>query len=510
MTEQDKARMVEALTLALTSGMTGQHEWVTLHDIKLCLSNAKIAMDRSQLKEWLDHLIGQNIVEASTDTGTRKHVLYRLVGDNTPEQAPDDERPPHQRPKWNILERQKDAATIAELTRKNAELEKQLMASNKQSRERKEAKYQAERAVQVYGEVTELAQVKERVALHPTFSNLPANGQALVAQVAHVMGLNPFMHIHAWVDKKGKLNITPDYKGLLFLAGEDNIMIDDERSRILTRDELKARGVSDVNIENGAVGAVCYVIDMNKAARCKELGLDYHPVSGYAVWYPKQTKTGKSGPYDVYNEPPNGRDGAWVAEKNALRAALYKVSDLSLKLGGQVEGVEISDDGWQAELPHDDNVIDGDFTVAGDHWWDDKNQRQRFWIAATPLSSKKSEVAFSIGFTIDDDAAENSDNWREYMQRYPDLASAIAHVTNAIHEMKERIAENAAPEVVEDDAEPVAINGITGEVIDPAEEADAPGKCANCSEPATGAGPYPNLCAEHAKNAADFHAESNS
>ena len=54
-----------------------------------------------------------------------------------------------------------------------------------------------------------------------------------------------------------------------------------------------------------------------------------------------------------------------MAEKNALRAALYKVSDLGLKLARHIEGVHESDDGWAAELPEHTpapDVVEGHFT----------------------------------------------------------------------------------------------------------------------------------------------------
>lgn len=259
-------------------------------------------------------------------------------------------------------------AKIKRLEEQLAEKDKQIMTYQRAASERRETEYQANRALAIYGEKADLSEIKSRIALHPTFAELPEQGRALVAQVAVAMGLNPFMHLHAWVDRQGKLNITPDYKGLLFMAGEDNIM---SETRLLTREEMLARGIAETDINNGAIAAVCEVCEIDKAARCKAAGLDYKPVRGYAVWYPTQTKIKRDGtPYVVTSEPPNGRDGAWVAEKNALRAALYQISDLSLKMARPVTGVSISEDGWTAELPgslaRTDEVIEGSFVSLDD------------------------------------------------------------------------------------------------------------------------------------------------
>jgi hypothetical protein len=232
-------------------------------------------------------------------------------------------------------------------------------------RDRREAKYQADRALALYGEKSDLAEVKQRVALHPTFANLPERGQALVAQVASVMGINPFMHLHAWIDSRKQLNITLDYKGLMFLAGgESDVIVDSEKSRALTKEEMLARGINPVDIENGAIAAVCYITQISKLERLAAIGQadKYKPTAGYAVWYPKQEKTKRDGTtYMITNEPPNGRDGAWVAQKNALRDALNKIADLSLKMP-EIEGARESGDGWVIELEEDPAVIDGVFT----------------------------------------------------------------------------------------------------------------------------------------------------
>lgn len=289
----------------------------------------------------------------------------RRIGGAPPQAPPSrpDDSPPRELPRWALKMRQDHIAETSALKRRISQLEDELMHTRTAARETREAQFQAQNALAVYGDKTELSEIKQRVALHPTFAELPEQGRALVAQVAKAMGVNPFMHLHAWVDNKNKLNITLDYKGLLFLAGADNIM---EDTRLLTRDELLARGVNEEDVDRGAIGAVCEVTEIDKAARCKAAGIEYKPVLGFSVWYPEQTKKKRDGgTYTITNEPPNGRDGAWVAEKNALRAALYKVSDLGLKLARHIEGVHESEEGWSAELPEHASapeVVEGTFT----------------------------------------------------------------------------------------------------------------------------------------------------
>jgi hypothetical protein len=291
-------------------------------------------------------------------------VNDRRIGGAPPAPTPErpDDSPPRVLPKWARKMRQDHIAETSALQRRISHLEDELMHTRTAARELREAQFQAQNALAVYGDKTELSEIKQRVALHPTFAELPEQGRALVAQVAKAMGVNPFMHLHCWM-QGNKLQITLDYKGLLFLAGADNIM---ETTRLLTRDELIARGVNEKDIDHGAIGAVCEVTEIDKAARCKAAGIEYKPVLGFSVWYPEQTKKKRDGgTYTITNEPPNGRDGAWVAERNALRAALYKVSDLGLKLARHIEGVHESEEGWAAELPEHTpapDMVEGTFT----------------------------------------------------------------------------------------------------------------------------------------------------
>lgn len=276
-----------------------------------------------------------------------------------------DTQPPREWPLWAIREREKWKTENAALQRRIDELERAILNRETAERQAREHEYQAQRALALYGERSDLDVVRERLKLHPSFAELPAQGLALVTQIGHAMGVNPFVHLHAWVDKRNVLNVTMDYKGLLFLADQDDIMLD---YRYLKPEEMRARGISQIDIDNGAIACVHYVTQLTKAIRCKQAGIEYKAIEGYAVWYPLQTKQGKNGPYTITNEPPNGRDGAWVAWKNSLRAALYQIADMSLKLNRQIPGMEMTDDGWAARLEdgegaHDNaTVIDGAFT----------------------------------------------------------------------------------------------------------------------------------------------------
>lgn len=298
---------------------------------------------------------------------TRTRESRRLTGDVPTKKRParDETALPDPLPKWFILERQKWVASEAAKDRRIHELEMSIV--NQKQAERHAAETQQQTALALYGDKALLSDLKSRMMLDPRFKDLDQKAAAAVVQVAHATGLNPFMHIHAWIDKRGNLNITPDYKGLLHLANQDNIM---SEHRFLTADEMRARGIAQIDIDNGAIACVTTVTEIDKAIRCKQGGIDYKPVEGYAVWYPKQTKYTRDGkPYEVTDEPPNGRDGAWVAQKNSLRAALYQISNLALKLASPVEGAEIVDDGWRVSLENGDgdvSVIEGAFTETPD------------------------------------------------------------------------------------------------------------------------------------------------
>jgi hypothetical protein len=244
---------------------------------------------------------------------------------------PTDERPPAVRPKWNLIERQRDAAQIAALERRVSELEMSIVKAK-----------QAARALTLYGAPGTLDEAVAMVAASPKFADLNENEHRYVAMVALATGLHPEFQVHAF-KSRGKLVITPDYKGLINLADSRYLMTKERR---LTADEMRARGIPERDIAEGSIAYVVEGYELDKAALARQAGIEYEPLRGFGWWAAKKDEerwddrqkkkvpTGRRIPNDV----PNGRDGEWVAWKRATRALYYQLSDLTLKFNQPVPG----------------------------------------------------------------------------------------------------------------------------------------------------------------------------
>jgi len=225
-------------------------------------------------------------------------------------------------------------------------------------------------ALTTYGQPEELALVEKRLALHPVFASLPDVARKAVVQYAHVTGLNPFSHLHAWVDEyKGEkvLHIMESYQGLIHLAGGMERFQFEQRA--LSEEEMKARGISDEEIKAGAlvVETTLYVLD--READCIARGVPYRPIKSHGAFFPVRVMKRRDGStYKVYDSAPNGRDPMWRAEIRSLRAALNMIADKSLRgleQGWneiQSAGVVLNEDGMTIHLPPDDDemVIEGE------------------------------------------------------------------------------------------------------------------------------------------------------
>lgn len=246
-------------------------------------------------------------------------------------------------------------AEIKRLQDELGEIRMTLLKADQEARHQRDEDF---RALTLYGGERTLETIKQQVALSPKFVGLSPLHCEYVARVALATGLHPEFHIHAWISKKYNpqtrqkedvLNVTPDYKGLLSLVARDRYHI---KQRPLTPDELRARGVPEREITDGALGYVVEAWDLAMKIRCDQAGVEYEPTRGYGWWAAlkdeerwddtqrKYVPTGVRVPNDVSNT----RDGAFEAWRRATRALCYQIADLSLKFGGgvQVPGARVA------------------------------------------------------------------------------------------------------------------------------------------------------------------------
>lgn len=271
-------------------------------------------------------------------------------------------------PGWYIRKRQEYEARILQLELKVQELETAIVkAANANRQER-------ENALTLYGRPNSVQELIQAIKISPKFADLDAGEHEFVARVGLATGLNPEFELHAWKDK-GKLVVMPDYKGLMRNADRRYLMLKERR---LTADELRERGVPEQAITEGTIGYLVEGYELDKAKYCKEAGIEYEPLRGYGIWEAKKDEvTWSNGPNGrrvrnvtgkrIDNDVPNGRDGAWVAWKRAIRALFNQISDLSLKFNVPVTGARLEDeDTFVFEPSAPPQVIEGQFTVAHD------------------------------------------------------------------------------------------------------------------------------------------------
>lgn len=100
--------------------------------------------------------------------------------------------------------------------------------------------------------------------------------------------------------------VIPHYEALIQKANQQHawFILD---SRPMTPAESETWAVTPAQI-----GAICQIVDVKKAQMARSLGLPAPIITGIGVWNKSAT-------------PPNGRTGAWVATKRALRDALTRL-----------------------------------------------------------------------------------------------------------------------------------------------------------------------------------------
>lgn len=291
----------------------------------------------------------------------------RLTGTVEPPRrtAPREDTPPRVWPVWALKLRQDYEAKLAAAERRIAELEAAMVAARRAQREMNDS------ALTLYGGSTALQEVTKQVSISPKFASLNAQEHEYVARVALATGLNPEFHIHAWTssrkDKNGnfirQLNVTPDYKALIQLSKRNYLMVKERR---LTADEMRERGISQRDIEEGAIAYLVEGYELDKAALAKQAGLEYEPLRGFG-WWPamKQEWDNKTRSYKrVPNDVPNGRDGAWVAWKRATRALYNQLADLTFKFNRPADMAADEDgDTWTFETSNAPMIIDADANV---------------------------------------------------------------------------------------------------------------------------------------------------
>ena len=265
---------------------------------------------------------------------------------------PKEEQPPAVWPVWALKLRQDYEAKLAEKDRKINELEMAIV--NAKNAERR---LPDQRALTLYGQQGAMTDALAMVSKSPKFKDLNENEHKYVAAVALATGLHPEWHIHAF-KSGGKLVVTPDYKALFQLALKEYHVTRDRR---LNAEEMLARGISQKDIDEGAIAVEVQVIDLKKKILCDHAGVEYPPTVGYGIWLAmkdetKEEDTGEKWPNGgakkkkvptgnrIPNDTANGRDGAWMAWKAASRAALNQIADLRLKYTQPVSGAQVVDE----------------------------------------------------------------------------------------------------------------------------------------------------------------------
>lgn len=463
---------------------TGNYEWLQAASIKFRLATANLVLEKDAIIEWMEHLVTVGKAEKHEQKRSLSTITqYRLVANEIGTLSSAEQRPPKPKadlkrrsprrldttpkptippesdwPDWvtykvGLLLKERDELKT-KLRRakdenlrhyqKNKELELAIMTHQKEQ----------SRALSIYGSPNALVELTEQVALSPKFADLTPTEHRFVASVGLASGLNPMFHLHAWKQNKRVkddnghwktvkvLTILPDYKGLM-AAANGPIMTDERR---LTKAEMTARGIPQRDIDEGAIAYEFIVTLLEHAKLAKEAGLTYTPVKGY---------------------------GWWAAKKDEEK---WSKSERKYVSTGQ-------------RIPNDTpNARDGE------------------WVA------KKRAI-------------------RDAFNQVADLRLKFVQVEGA-EVVEDKWQFTGDPDAIEgeftaSDSPPPAIDADTGEVL-PDSPADAPGAvssdvddpddagqgdpvehadsktCTNCSEPALGDGPFPNLCKEHADKAANY------
>lgn len=276
-----------------------------------------------------------------------------------------DDQPPRVWPRWAIKMKWDYEAKIAQLERRIAELEESVMHTAQQQR----ALATLDRRVSLYGTEQVLQEMTVQVALSPKFQDLSPAEQRYVAMVGLVTGLTPEFYLHAWRQKKRVktnrgwedqevLTVMPDYKALIVRSRP--LM---EKVRRLTADEMRARGIPEQDIQEGSIAYVIEGYELDQALKCRQAGIPYEPKTGFGWWPAMKTVNDARKPNDV----PNGRDGAWVAEKRARRDLYNQFADLTISLPS-IRGATLEDGDVYVFDAAEETVIEGSFTPRPADW----------------------------------------------------------------------------------------------------------------------------------------------
>ncbi|MFA5377860.1 MAG: hypothetical protein WC455_19070 [Dehalococcoidia bacterium] len=373
---------------------------------------------------------------------------------NIPKAPREDERPKYL-PNWALKMRDEYEHKVTELQRKVDEYEMSIVQQDKANRHLSSQPS----AMALYGGENAIQALMRQLALSPKFKDFTIAEQEYLALLGLGMGLNPEFHIHAWKNKKRVQNATTkkwetvevlsvmvDYKALLFKAKSDRRVTIKDRK--LTPVEMKARGTSDQEIEEGSISWVVEYTDLADAIMSKDGGIEYEPLRGYGFWAAKKdeeiwddkqnkyVKTGKRIPNDV----ANGRDGAFMAWKRAVRALYYQIADMSLVFMSQpgMKQVDVVDDDIYQFVPDPEKTIEGEFSessaaeeVKPSRWQDELGRKE-----------KAAEWMASLGVTDEQYIEATGTNWRTYDISADEFKYAV-----------ELLAESST--VVEDAPEPV-------------------------------------------------------
>lgn len=445
----------------------------------------------------------------------------RMTGTTkSPRTAKREDQPPREWPVWALKMREGYEARIAQLEREKSELEAAIIAARRAQREMNDT------ALTLYGGSSALKEVTKQVSISPKFASLNAQEHEYVGRIALATGLNPEFHIHAWTAevydrevkaKVRKLFVMPDYKALIQLSKRDYLMLKERR---LTADEMRERGIPERDIEEGAIAYLVEGYELDKAILAKQAGLDYEPLRGFGWWAAKKDDVAWNGAERkmlptgkrIDNDVPQGRDGAWVAWKRAIRALYNQIADLTLKFNRPADMPADEDgDTWTFEAPAVPMVIEGEI-AGGAHQAPDPDleppalpdaEPEPAPTPAPPGNGHEPAPTANLTWTRDTARIAKMLDAAEQMWRIP-RPLAIDRVAKALGlDNPQGKYETLFACIATYGGSPQdAWNAICAHQSDK----DAP-TCYWCDErPATGDGPYPELCATCARSKADDEA----
>lgn len=264
-------------------------------------------------------------------------------------------------PHWALRARAEWDHEKTELKKRIAEMENAIMAESRIERNERET------AMQLYhGGEHALELVTRQIALSPKFKDLTPADHQFVAATCLLHGISPEFGIHAWYGKKwdkvkkdwvnGDLNLCIDYKGLISSSLPNISKRRAIKSRRLSPEEMRERGIPELDIKEGAIAYVVELWEVDTMLAFQQAGQTYEPYRGYG-WAGKFRNKGKKkddGSYDrELQDVPNGRDLAWLAEKRAWRALYAQVADLRPLFVREME----QRTGTQVRIVEDDHIV---------------------------------------------------------------------------------------------------------------------------------------------------------